>query len=178
MDELKKQFKNNFNFSTKMIPLTRPYFHLQINDELFEQFNSQFVARDAEKSNYDHNYKRTFFFTKKYSEFNADDQNYGTLSIDKVYYRFYLSFTNRTEFLENLLNVIFLWFNFYISELIQMIFSFASFFLIFKPQNIKKLVLKMKRTIDHQFRERNKAICLTPIDSLNNMNLVEIDQKV
>ena len=64
MDELKKQFKNNFNFSTKMIPLTRPYFHLQINDELFEQFNSQFVARDAEKSNYDHNYKRTFFSPK------------------------------------------------------------------------------------------------------------------
>lgn len=62
----------------------------------------------------------------------------------------------------------FLWFNFYIGELLHLLASFASFFLLFKPQNIRKLAMKLKASIDRHFVERKY---LAPINSLNNLSL-------
>lgn len=170
INQLKEQFRDNFNFSTKLIPLTEDFFHLQINDKIFDQFNKQYIGLNSRKTQaISLNYERTFFFSKKYSPSKQNDRNSGgVLSIDKVYYAYYVSFTNRSEFVVNLLNLVFLWFNFYIGELLHLLASFASFFLLFKPQNIRKLAMKLKASIDRHFVERKY---LAPINSLNNLSL-------
>ena len=169
INQLKKQFRDTFNFSTKLIPLTESYFHLQINDDLFEQFNKQYFGLNSRKTQTILlNYERTFFFSKKYSPPKANATGGGVLSIDKVFYNYYVSFTNRREFVVNVLNLIFLWFNFYIGELLHLLASFTSFFLLFKPQNIRKVTMKLKGGIDRHFVKRKY---LAPINSLNNLGL-------
>ena len=169
MNQIKKEFKNSFNYSTKLVPLMKTYFNLKINDALFEQFNIQYVSKNV-KNTIDYNYERTFFFSKKYSLRTGEDREEGSLIIDKVYYSYYITFTNRSDFFLNLLNIMFLWFNIYINELINLISSFASFFLIFKLKNIKNLISKIRHNIDHYFvREKKKH--LAPISSLKNLSI-------
>lgn len=170
INQLKEQFRDNFNFSTTLVPLTEDFFSFQVNNQIFDQFNRQYFGTNSRKTQaISLNYERHFFFSKKYSPSKQNDRNDGgVLAIDKVYYAYYVSLTSQSEFVINLLNLVFLWFKFYIGELLHLLASFASFFLLFKPQNIRRLTLKLKASIDRHFVERKY---LVPINSLNNFSL-------
>ena len=64
-----------------------------------------------------------------------------------------------------MLNAVFFWFNFYFVDFLDLFARIASFFLIFRPSNVRKNFFKLKSAIDLFFTKKQRV---SPIFSLNN----------
>lgn len=165
MNKLRDDFKINSNYSTKLIPLRENLFHLEIKDQLFEQYILQFISDQEKLGLLDLNYRRTIFDLRVYS-FTLDQ--IGSIEINNIQYSFKTEITNNEGILLNYLNAIFLWFNFYVADLLDLISKLVSFLFIFRPKNLKKQFHKIKHKFESFFLAKSKRV--VPISSLNNLH--------
>lgn len=109
-------------------------------------------VRPREKSGYvDYNYERNFYGANIYT---YESKENSSLSLDRVHALIFTRIERKERLLLNLLNCIFLWFNFYFVDFLELFARIASFLLIFRPKNIKKYFFIVKHKIDWFFTRR------------------------
>lgn len=166
LNQIREEFRASHNRSTKLIPLYQDYFDLPIDDDLFDQFNLEYIKEKEDACLLDLNYQRTLFESLIYLARNNET---GSLSFDKTFYAVDTRFTKSESLVMNILMVAFIWFDLYIVNLnLKLVSQFRAFFAIFRWRRIKKQILQLKRKIDSHFLERTSIV---PIMSLNNKNV-------
>ena len=99
--------------------------------------------------------------------YNSDQES--SFSMDRIYATADLSFTKHEKLANlvlNILNCIYIWFNFYLIDFLDLFKKIFSFFLIFRPKLIRRKFFKIKSKIDKFFSNK-----IVPIVSLNNIHL-------
>lgn len=166
MNQLRKEAKA-FNFSTKLIPLyiEDEYKDLEINDDLFENLNSNYIKEKEETGLKDLNYERSFFFSRLYS---TKTKELGSLKVNRIIFSGTTKSESNIELLIVFLNAFLFWFNFYLIDFIDFLLILANFFCLFSPRRVQRKFLSIKNKLDMFFTKKKQEI---PILSLNNFNI-------
>lgn len=127
---------------------------------LSNSFTGQVVPR--EQSGYvDYDYERNFYAAKIYGYISSENSS---LSIDRIHTFVYTRIEKNERLLLNLLNSVFIWFNFYLVDFLELFLRIARFFYIFRLANLKKCYFFAKTKIDFFFSKRARV---SPIFSLS-----------
>lgn len=111
------------------------------------------------------NFERTYFETKIYY---YETTGSGSLAIDRMYSTWIAEFRKNEKLTINVLSIFLLYFNFYFVDFLELFARIASFFLIFRPSNVRKNFFKLKFQVDLFFTKKQR---ISPLFSLNNAQL-------
>ena len=155
MNQIREEFKANFNFSTTLMPLTKEYFNLSINDDAFNEFNLNHVKRRESEGLLDLNYERSLFETIIYPSRTNETSS---ITFDKTFYSVESKFRKNEKLIINVLMMTYFWFDLYITNLPHLCYQLFSFLSIFRYAIIKRRILKIKRKIDSYFIDKRRSI--------------------
>lgn len=134
--ELKKEFKDTYEYGTTLVPLFKEDFDLEIRNDLFEDLIKYEVEPRELKMLKNVDYRRSYFnLLLTYNKEPEDDSLY----IKKIFFYGDLKMTNKDDWLGllvNILNCLSIWFNL---SLIDLAYAFGSLNLYLKQLLIAKI---------------------------------------